>query len=290
MLDYAQLDALRAVLRTGSFEAAAGQLGLTQPAISLRIKHLEDRVGAVLVQRGQPCRATQAGAQLANHADTVRLMERNLVDGLAPDTDPAHLRIAVNADSLATWFLPALPTHAAFLYDLVIDDQDHSADWLRRGEVAAAVTGNPDPVRGCDSHPLGLLRYHATASPVFVERYFPDGVTAASLAQAPVLAFNAKDRLQADWASGIAGRRLAMPTHHLASSEGFVQAARLGIGWGMNPEQLIAQDLAAGTLVKLVPEAPMDVAHHWQVSRVVNAPLKELTKNIRARARAALLR
>lgn len=289
MLDYAQLDALSAVLRTGSFDAAAAQLGVTQPAISLRIKQLEERVGTVLVQRGQPCRATQAGARLASHADTVRLMERSLVDGLAPTTGPAPLRLAVNADSLATWLLPALATQDGFLYDLVIDDQDHSADWLRAGEVVAAVTGHPGPVQGCDSIALGALRYHATASLGFMSKYFPDGVTTQALAQAPALSFNPKDRLQTDWAREACGRKLALPTHHLASSEGFVQATKLGLGWGMNPEALVADDLASGALVKLVPDAPMDVAHFWQVSRLAAEPLRGLTRAIRDAAKARLI-
>ncbi len=82
------------------------------------------------------------------------------------------------------------------LFDLVLDDQEHSADWLRLGEVLAAVTASAKPVQGCDSTPLGALRYIATASPKFVRRHFSEGLDNEALARAPRLTFNSKDRLQ----------------------------------------------------------------------------------------------
>src|ERR1700761_1659985 len=134
MFDYDQLAALAAVIRTGSFEKAARQLGVTPSAVSQRLKLLEERVGAVLVVRGQPNSATAAGARLCRHAEDVGLLERALradLGTLGPDTPPATIRIAVNADSLATWFIEAMAATEGVLYDLVLDDQDHSADWLR---------------------------------------------------------------------------------------------------------------------------------------------------------------
>lgn len=288
MYDYSQLEALCAVIRTGSFDAAATQLGVTQSAISQRIKLLEERVGSVLVKRGQPCVGTQAGMQLANHTDQVRLMEQSLKVGLPHTEARTPLRIAVNADSLATWFLPALAEHDDFLYDLIVDDQDHSADWLRAGEVAAVVSGHAGPVQGCDSHPLGSMRYFATASPEFMARHMPDGPTAEALQTAPAMAFNGKDRLQLDWAKDVAGRAVTLSNHRLASTQGFIEAARLGLGWGMNPESLCRDALASGALVEVAPNRPMDVPLYWQVSRLTAEPLRELSKSVRRHAKAAL--
>ncbi len=292
MHDPAQLEALAAILRTGSFEAAAARLHVTPSAVSQRLKALEERLGTVLVIRDQPARATAAGARLARHAEDVRLLENALAADLGAQeaAETPTVRIAVNADSLATWVLPALASVPGLLYDFVIDDQDHSADWLRRGEVHAAVTARAAPVTGCDSHALGALRYVATASRDFVARWFADGVSAEALARAPALIFNQKDRLQSDWARLLTGRRIALPAHYLASSQGFVEAARFGMGWGMNPEVLIRDDLASGRLVALAPEAPLDVALHWQVGRLTGAALAPLTAAIRREAGAVLLR
>ncbi|MFT7593531.1 MAG: LysR family transcriptional regulator (chromosome initiation inhibitor) [Paracoccaceae bacterium] len=136
------LAALAAVLRRGSFDAAAADLSVTPSAISQRIKALEDRVGTSLIHRGSPCTGTPAGVRLAKHAEDVGLLEAQLSRDLSlGDTSgPGRLRIALNADSLATWFVAALAAVPDVLFDLVIDDQDHSADWLKRGEVSAAIS------------------------------------------------------------------------------------------------------------------------------------------------------
>jgi LysR family transcriptional regulator, chromosome initiation inhibitor len=286
MLDYPQLQALSAVHRRGSFDLAAASLGITPSAISQRIKALEDRIGALLIQRGQPCIATETGLRLIHHFDAVMLMEAALP---LPDPAPAAVRIAVNADSLATWVIPALSACPGMLFDIVIDDQDVSQDWLRRGEVAGAITSHPGPLQGCDTVPLGRLRYHATASPDFVARWLADGVTPAALTRAPALTFSDKDRLQSDWLATHLGPGIAYPTHRLASSQGFVDAALAGLGWGMNPAPLVAGYLAAGRLVELIPGTPLDIALHWQFARRTAPALEPLTRALRTAAKRVLL-
>jgi LysR family transcriptional regulator, chromosome initiation inhibitor len=287
MFDYAQLAALAAVHRRGSFDLAAGSLGVTPSAISQRIKALEDRMGVLLIIRGQPCTATAAGLRLIQHHDQVRLLEQGLGDDL-PAGPAATLRVAVNADSLATWVIPALATTTGFLFDLVIADQDIAQDWLRRGEVLAAITSAPGPLQGCETIPLGALRYRASATLAFVAQWFPKGVTRQALATAPTLQFSQSDRLQAQWAKQETGFAGPMPTHHIASSEGFVAACLAGLAWSLNPEALIAPHLAAGTLVELIPDAAFDVPLHWQFTRLTAAAIAPLTAAIRAAARAHL--
>ena len=287
-----QLNALSTILQRGSFEAAAAELGVTPSAISQRIKALEDRIGASLINRGTPCTGTPVGARLAKHAEDIGLLEAQMVRELSLDEStgaPTRVRIAVNADSLATWFAGALADAGDLLFDLVIDDQDHSADWLRRGEVAAAVTSLAKPVAGCDAIPLGALRYLATASPGFVAHWFPRGTTPGALSRAPCLIFNAKDMLQRDWIERAAGRRLAPPAHYLPSSHAFIDAACAGLGWGMNPEVLVRPLLDEGRLLALPPAEPLDVPLVWQVSRIMAPALRPLTQSIR-RAAARMLR
>lgn len=292
MLDYAQLAALAAVIRTGSFERAAQQLNVTPSAISQRVKLLEERLGVVLVVRGQPCTATAAGQRLCQHVEQVALLENSLrqsLPGFRPDSRPVTLRIAVNADSLATWFVAAMAKTEGFLFDLVLDDQDHSAEWLRRGEVLAAVTSHGTPIQGCDCHLLGALRYAATASPDFVSRWFPRGLDEASAARAPCLIFNQKDRLQTQWLRQVLGTDPHPPLHWLPSSQAFVDAALAGIGWGMNPEALAAGHLRSGRLVALRPDRPLDVPLFWQQSRIVNPLLRDVTRAVVQAAQAVLV-
>lgn len=298
MLDPAQLAALSAVHRRGAFDLAAADLHVTPSAISQRIRALEEAAGTLLITRGQPCRATPAGLRLIRHHDEIVLMERQLaadLPGLLPGQSFGRtpLRLAVNADSLATWVLPALAAAGEdLLFDLVIDDQDVSQDWLKRGEVVGAITSHPGPLQGCETLALGALRYRATASPAFVARWFAGGITAAALADAPALVFSDHDRLQDRWLSrqtGASGRP-AFPFHRLASSHGFVEACRLGLGWAMNPEAMVAADLARGDLVELVADSALDVPLFWQFPRAVATALAPLTVALRKAAAQALVR
>lgn len=299
MLDYAALSALAAVVREGSFERAARTLHVTPSAISQRIRLLEERVGCALVVRGQPCRATDTGRRLCQHVDRVRLLEQELqhdaaLPALAAQEGLARvpLPVAVNADSLATWFAPAVAAFAAeapVLVEVAVDDQDHTAEWLRSGAVLAAVTATARPAAGCNSRPLGAMRYLAAASPAFVKRHFADGVGAGSLARAPSLVFNTKDELQARWVRRLCHRHVELPRHTLPSSQAFVTASLAGMGWGMHPQGLIAPHLKDGSLVELVAGVRLDVPLHWQQARAASGLLDGLTRGVVGAARRALL-
>lgn len=295
MLDYAALSALSAVIREGSFDRAALALHVTPSAVSQRIRQLEERVGCALVVREQPCRPTDTGRRLCQHVDRVRLLEQEL-QGALPALAPAGvarvaLPVAVNADSLATWFAPTLAAFAAtapVLVEVAVDDQDHTTEWLRSGAVMAAVTGTARPATGCNSRPLGAMRYLAAASPGFVARYFEGGVGAGSLARAPSLVFNTKDELQARWVRRLCHRHVDLPRHTLPSPQAFVTAAVAGMGWGLQPEALVASHLADGTLVELVPGAPLDVPLYWQHARAASALVGALGREVAAAAQKAL--
>lgn len=294
MLDYPLLAALAAVIREGGFERAASVLGVTPSAVSQRIRALEERVGAALVVRSQPPVPTEAGARLCAHVERVRLLEGELaadLPGLAGQGPPA-LPIAVNADSLGSWFLPAAARFSeatGALLHLLLDDEAHTAARLRSGEVLAAVTADPAAVPGCRTRPLGALRYVACASPAFMARHFPQGVTAAALARAPVLQFDRKDGLQARWLRRHLDLPLAAPTHQVPSTQGFLDACLLGLGWALHPVPLAAAPLAAGRLVELLPGAVLDVRLHWQHARLGARLLEALTREVVAEARRALI-
>lgn len=298
MLDYPALRAVAAVVRTGSFEKAARLLNVTPSAVSQRVKQLEERLGTVLVVRGTPCVATETGDRLCRHAETVSLLEGDLLArlpvpaGRDAGDGPVTIPVATSADSLGTWFLEALAAFArpsGFLLQVVLDDETRTAEWLQKGRVLAAVTDLETPVAGCRSRRLGALRYHATASPEFMARHFPDGVTPAALARAPALTFNQKDGLQGRWIRARFGADIAFPTHWLPSTQGFVEASLLGMGWGLNPAPLVAAHLAAGRLVELVPGATLDVPLVWQVSRLAAESLAGLTEAVVTVARRSLV-
>jgi LysR family transcriptional regulator, chromosome initiation inhibitor len=295
MLDYSSLAALAAVAREGSFEKAAAALGVTPSAVSQRVKGLEERVGAILLTRGAPCRPTEIGAKLCAHVEQVRLLEgevaRDLpgLAGSAPTTPT--VRVAVNADSLGVWFPEAASRFAAetgAMLDLVLEDEAHTADRLRSGEVLAAVTADPTPVPGCKSYPLGSLDYAAVASPAFMARFFADGVAPDSLNAAPMLRFDRRDQLQARWAMEAWGIKLSPPTHWAPSTPGMLDMTLAGLGWATTPVPLAAPLIAAGRLVELPPHRRIAVRLYWQRSRLAARLLDQLTQAVRAVGARAL--
>lgn len=298
MLDYLSLSAVAQVVREGSFERAARAMHVTPSAVSQRVKLLEERLGLALIVRGAPCVATEAGAWLCRHVEQVGMLERELhraMPALGALDDAGErrvtLRVAVNADSLATWFVPAIAAfsaHEPALVDLSVDDETHTAEWLRNGAVLAAVTASAKPAQGCRSVPLGHMRYRATASPAFKKKYFARGVTAKALAEAPSLVFSRKDKLQAQWLQAVCGQPVETPRHWLPSAQAFVAASVAGMGWGMNPAILVEAQLRDGSLIELVRGAELRVPLYWHHVRLKIPMLDRLTQAVVAAAREGL--
>jgi LysR family transcriptional regulator (chromosome initiation inhibitor) len=289
-----QLSAFAAVLDEGSFEAAARRLALTSSAVSQRIKALEDRLGQVLILRRSPCTATPAGERLLRSVQQLRLLEAETLEDfhVGPSgAAPATVAIAVNADSLATWFLSALSTlHArdGLLFDVRVEDQDHSTDLLRDGSVLGAITAIAQPLPGCNVKKLGVMRYLPVASPAFVKKHFARGVDAAALAQAPMLVFNRKDALQWRFIHSVTRARLAPPMHYLPSSTAFVEGAALGLGWAMAPESMLEKAFADGSLKPIAPGRWLDVPLYWQHWAIRSTTLATVTEALVRAAQTGL--
>ncbi|MGB6242823.1 MAG: LysR family transcriptional regulator ArgP [Castellaniella sp.] len=290
-LDHDNLRALAAVVREGSFERAAAALHVTPSAVSQRIKTLESRMGRLLVLRTAPVQATADGRVLVQLANQAAVLEHEALDrlGMSADKPVPSLRIAVNHDSLETWFIEAAARYAAqtrATLDMIPEDQDHSAALLRNGSVLAAVTTLGAPVQGCRVHALGSMRYVATCTPGFRARHFPQGVTADALAQAPVLVFNRKDDMQAQSVRPImGGQAWQPPTWWVPSSHAFVAATLAGLGWTLNPLPMVQASLDAGHLVPVWPDRWHDVPLYWQYWRTGTHTMEQLTTAVLQAAR-----
>lgn len=285
MFDYKLLAALAAVVEQGGFERAAQVLGLSQSAVSQRIKLLEARVGQPVLQRSTPPAATELGQRLLNHVQQVRWLERDLgqsVPALAGGSQPERLRIALNADSLATWWAPAVAAFCAeqqVLLELVVEDQEVGLKRMRAGEVAACVCAAERPVAGARSVALGAMRYLALASPAFVARHFPSGVQAERLAEVPAIVFGPDDQLQHRYLAAL-GMHGGFSYHLCPSSEGFVRLASAGLGWGLVPALQVETQLARGELVDLLPGQFLDVPLYWHHWRQGGELLASLTRHL----------
>lgn len=292
MFEQSHLEALAAVVRTGTFDAAARDLHLTPSAVSQRIKALERTTGSVLVRRTRPCRPTEAGQVLVRLAGQTELLSRDAQSALRiGGEEPFEMALVVNADSVATWFLPALATldHLPARFDVHIEDEAYSAELLRDGTAMAAVTSDPTEVQGCRVMPLGSLRYVALATPEFVRTRLAGGVP-ESIACAPSVRFNRKDELQDRFVEALGVPAIEDPPHQVPSSLGFLTCVRLGMGWGMVPQTEAVPYLASGELLALSDEHPVDVPLYWQHWRVDSPMLAALTDAVRAEAGKHLIR
>jgi LysR family transcriptional regulator (chromosome initiation inhibitor) len=292
-LIHPQLAAFVAVLEEGSFESAARRLSVTPSAVSQRIKALEDRLGQVLVVRQTPCRPTPAGERLLRRVRPMQALEAEALADFLPtqDSSARSVAIAVNDDSLQTWFLGALSRlhrQYGYLFDIRVDDQDHTLGMLRDGSVLGAVTSEAKPIQGCNVHPLGAMRYYAIASPEFAAEHFGGRIDAGTLSSAPLIVFNRKDELQWRFIRRITRARLSPPVHYLPTSTGFVEAAALGLGWCLAPESLVTPLLETKRIVILDPARWLDVPLYWQHAAVRSATLENIGRALQDAAAGSL--
>jgi LysR family transcriptional regulator (chromosome initiation inhibitor) len=282
-LNPGQLDALVAIAEHGSFEAAARELHITPSAVSQRVRALEAIAGQVLVSRGAPCRPTPHGERLVRLGRQTRLLYDEASEALGAVTT-VELPVAVNADSLTTWFRDVLATAAGWdgtAIRLQVDDQAYSQRLLRSGDVLAAVTSDPEAVQGCSVEPLGALRYVPAAAAAFAGRWRRG--RAPDWAAMPAVVFGAKDDLQRDMLRRRDVPQLPPVVHQVPTSADFLAAVRIGLGWGMLPEPQARADLAAGQLVRLSGDV-LDVPLFWQRWRLDSPRLTTLTDAVREAA------
>ncbi|WP_439379466.1 LysR family transcriptional regulator ArgP [Amycolatopsis lexingtonensis] len=283
-----QVRTLLAVVDEQSFDAAAAVLHVTPSAVSQRIKSLEQRTGRVLLLRTKPIQLTSSGQVLIRFARSLAQLEHDALTELGLGSSVRTLSIAVNADSLATWFLPALAkVPDGICFDLQREDQDHTAALLREGLVMAAVTASPQPIQGCTSTRLGRMRYRAMASPAFIDRWLSDAPLPSALPNAPVIVFDRKDDLQDRFLRSLTRRRsFTLVRHHIPASESFVDAVTAGLGWGMVPE---LQSAPRGvSLVDLAPDRPLDVPLHWQQWKLDSPALATVAEAVAQGTRESL--
>lgn len=290
------LQTLLALVEEGTFEAAAQRLRVTPSAVSQRIKALEQSSGQVVVQRSNPVLPTEAGEIVLRLARQVSLLDSDARAALHVDGDGATafpFAVAVNADSLATWFLEALAPVAAsgtVVFDIHREDQEHTTSLLRSGTVMAAVTSTSDAVQGCSVEPLGAMRYRAVCTPRFQADHGIATGDIAALARTPRVDFDRRDDLQAGFVRRMSTTEVgAAPARHFVpTSSDFARAVVLGLGWAMLPEQQCAAELEAGRLIEIAPGEYTEVRLYWQRWNLASTLLDSVTDAVRRGARASL--
>lgn len=293
------LECLAAIVEEGGFERAAQRLSITQSAVSQRLRALESQVGTVLVVRSRPLRTTPAGQLLLKHAKMMRLLRADLdrdLQDLAPGLAGApredeRIAVAINADSIATWALPALGGLArdGLPIEVITDDQEVTHEWLRQGQVLGCVTSLDQALRGCRMEPLGVMEYVAVAAPDYAQAHCPKGLTAHNFHQLPFVAFNRKDHLQQAFVQSAFGlARVSLRQDYVPSTEGQVRAVLAGWGVSVVPLLCVAGLLEQGHLVNIAPRRRLKVPLYWHCWNLQSDVLAALSTAIHEAAGQSL--
>lgn len=293
-LDPKQTDAFQAVAELGSFERAASKLSITPSAVSQRVRALETTLGAALILRTRPCRPTQMGQRMLQYLRRALLLKVDLeADLMNSESGPLSVSVALNSDSLGTWFFPAMArllVEDQIILDLIVEDQDHTYALLETGMVAGCVSTVAQPMRGCSAEMLGTMRYRLMASASFRKRWLSRGLTREAARRAPVVAYTRKDTLQSSFLLSYLGLpEGAYPCHYVPGIEAHFAAVRHGLGYAMVPEWLLSS--AGGEhdpLVDLAPKHPTDVALYWHTWKVQSPRMEGMSRQIVEAARRIL--
>lgn len=285
-IDYKLLTALDSVIAEQSFEGAAAKLHITQSAVSQRIKQLEQWLAQPVVIRSTPIEATAAGQKLLSHYQQVKQLEADLLAELRPELTqkPTTIAIALNADTLASWFIPAisvlLKSHNVVL-DIKVSNEALSHERLKKGEVFAAISSQNISFAGGKVVHIGQLDYILCASKEFIEKHFKNGVSREALLTAPAISFDHFDNMHTSYIKQHYNLNPNdYPRHQVRSSEAFVSMALNGVAYALLPATQANEFLATGQLVDIAPNKRIHQQLYWHSWTLERGVYKEVSEHI----------
>ncbi len=294
MLDYKLIEAFAMVILEGGFEKASRKLHLTQSAVSQRVKQLEDQYGQVLLKRTSPPEPSEAGLPLLVHYRQVKQLEDDLHLTTMADQKASFtsLAIAVNADTLATWFFSAindLLQENNIVLDLYVDDQDRTHELLQEGKVWGCITTRKKPLQGCSSTPLGKVNYGIFSTKAFAEKWFANGLSAEAFNRAPMARYNRKDDLNNRMFALLLDKEPENPpTFFIPSTEAYGRFVSEGKCYGILPEQQSQELEASGKIINLKPDSCIEVELFWHCWNLKSSLMENFNRSLLLKIRAIL--
>lgn len=264
--DRQQLETFSVVVETRHFGRAADILNVTRGAVSQRIIALEGAFGTPLIVR-DGITPTPAGESLLQHIQALRLLEADTLQRIKPDSKGrAKIAIAVNADSLASWFEPVACAIAKqnFALELLVDDQDYTLSVLTRGEAMGCVSTESNAPTGFVAKSIGAMEYECVAVPEFADAHFSQGLTLHAILATPAVLFNRKDSLHSIFLELLLGFPVrGYASHFFPSPVALLMAIRAGVGYGLVPSMQARALINAGDLISLAPDHRVAVNLYW---------------------------
>ena len=286
MLDYRLIEAFAAVITEKGFEKASEKLGLTQSAVSQRIKQLEELMGKILIKRSNPPELTNEGRKLYRHFTQVDFLESEYIRSEQSGNAEEYLKfpVGLNADSLSTWFLPSVGSFVRKNYltlEIITADQSETDLLLKSGDVLGCISSSEKSIQGCRKEYLGMMRYIAVASPHFYKKYFKTGFNSKALSAAPSVYFNRSDNLLEQFLSGkIIADLKNIPINYVPSYDTFIEAIMMDLGYGIVPEIQAQKYIAEKKLLNIYPDHSINLKLYWHCWNIDSLLIRTFTDNL----------
>lgn len=281
-----QLRTFQTVARLSSFTAAARELHVTQPAISMQIRELEDACGNALYERiGRRVQLTAAGLELAACAQSIFDLLADTHERLDALAGLRAGTLKLGAISTAEYFTPALlaafrDRHPGIAIEFTVGNREEIVRRMRDNEFDLAIMGRPPAT------PQTLAAPFADHPLVVVAA--PDHALAAQ-ADIPFARLAAEHFMLREAGSGTRaameelfaahGLRVAS-SMELRSNETIKQAVIAGLGLALISAHTIGLELATGRLV-ILPVQGLPLARQWFVVHLAAKRLSPIATGFR---------
>ena len=245
--------AFEAAARHESYTRAAMELSLTQSAVSRQVQALEQQLGLTLFRReGRQVQLTDVGRLYQREmSEALGRIRSATLQAMAYQSGSGTLRLATLPTFGSKWLLPRLhdfyKTHPGILVH--INSRIDAIDFETSGIDAAIVVGNAD-FPGLISHRLHTEELMVIMSPQAAEAH--DTWTPGRIGGQTLLNVASNANVWGEWFShqGLPHRMMRLgPSFELTSH--LIQAVRAGIGIGLVPRILVADELANSELISL---------------------------------------
>jgi DNA-binding transcriptional LysR family regulator len=261
-LNLDQLRALATVIELGSFSAAARRLNLTQPAVSLQLRELEDRLGVRLIERvGRTARATAAGRDLLSHAEELLAAADRAVAAMRIHREGHIGRVHVAAGPTALrYLLPPVvqqlrTTHPDIELVLTTGTTNEIVDLLLANTIDLGLTALPVDEEKFIAIPVRTDEMLAIFP---AEMDIPDLVTPQEVARRPLILEHQRGtqvRLSRAWLQ--AGGFEAKPVLQFNSIAAIKDAVTAGLGMAIVPGPAITHAPPTNSIVARSLEPPL---------------------------------
>ena len=259
------LRAFEAAARLGSLSRAADELHVTHGAVSRQVRLLEEAVGTPLFERaGRGLRLTAAGTRLRDAAGDAFDQLRSAITTIRRTGGDAALVLGCPGSLLARWMIPRLPQLASTLPALTLHLSPHEGAFAPTlpGLDAALLIGSGPWPETWRVQRLAVERIGPVLSPRLEDATRIAALSPAALLNEPLLHTASRPQAWPAWAErvGAAGvvPQLATGFEHLYF---LLEAATAGLGVAIAPQELVADDIAAGRL--LAPWGFVETDAHW---------------------------